>query len=326
MRAMRCAGEGKVELVEMPRPEPREGEVLIKIEASAVCGSERATLIRGTATAQAASPNDGHEACGLVVVPGSSGFSVGERVGLSAVAGCGKCKRCAAGQEIHCTRGWTYSASSGWHAEFAALPASCLLRLPAGMDAGLGAMVIGDTLGVAARAFRREPTGEGDIVVVFGLGPVGLGHIAVRAFTGATVVAVEPSAYRRNLAVSLGAKAAVPPGSALDVRPRLVLECSGRPDCIAEAIELVEPGGSVRQSGLCHQPVTIDPMTFWEREITYTGDMYFAHEDYPTMLELFKSGVPLQEICTHDVQAADAQDAIKDFLDGRSGKVILRWA
>jgi threonine dehydrogenase-like Zn-dependent dehydrogenase len=324
LRSLRCDGGGRVTVVELPDPQPGEGEALIRIEASAVCGSERSIFASGV-EALDGRVNGGHEACGIVIEPGASPFSPGDRVGLSAVHGCGECERCVRGEEVHCRRGMTYTASAGWHAELATIPGASLFPLPAGTTAAGGAMLSGDTIGVAGRAYRRDPTGPGDQVVVFGLGPVGLGHVAIRAFTGAEVIAVEPSAYRRELALSLGAKAAVAPGEPIDARPRVVAECTGRPDCIALALELVDDGGTVHQSGLCHEPISIDPMVFYRREIVYTGDMYYAREDYPAMMELVERGLPLERLCTHEVPAADSQPAITEFLAARTGKVILRW-
>jgi len=326
VRALRCEGGGRVEIVEVPDPQPKQDQALIRIEASAICGSERQAFADGSDALPDGALNGGHEACGIVIEPGSSSFSRGDRVGLSAVEGCGTCDRCLAGQEVHCRRGWNYTARSGWHAELATLPASSLFELPVGMSPANGAMLTGDTIGVAARAYRRDPSGPGDEVVVLGLGPVGLGHVLVRAFTGASVTAIEPSEYRRKLALELGATAAVRPEQPLETRPRVVVECTGRPECIARALEVVDDCGTVHQSGLCHDLVQISPIAFYRREIVYTGDMYFAREDYETMLELMRRGMPLARVCTHEVAADDAQRAITDFLETRSGKVILRWS
>lgn len=326
MRALFCEGQGRVTLIEVPNPLPGPGDALVRIEASAICGSERQAFLEGPAgvTAEGCRANTGHEACGIVVEPGSSHFQPGSRVGLSAIAGCGECDRCLAGQEIHCRREPRITGTD-WHAEYAVLPGPCLRELPRGTGPAVGAMLTGDTLGVAGRAFRRDPSSRGDPIVVIGLGPVGLGHVLVRAFTGAEVIAIEPSAYRRELALGLGATTALTPGEALDIKPRLVFECTGRPECIAQALEIVDATGCVHQSGLCHADVRINPMLFFKREIAYTGDMYYASEDYQSMLDLLQSGLPLERICTHEIGPADAQSAVTDFLKGLSGKVIIRW-
>lgn len=318
MRSLVCEGDGRVSVLEVPDPEPKQGEALVRIEASAVCGSERGTLMDGSAG------NTGHEACGIVVDPGPSTFQAGDRVGLSAVVGCGVCDRCVAGQELYCRPGAT--AIGGWHGEYAAVTASALRPLPAGADAADGAMITGDALGVPARGLRRAPSTPGDRVLVIGLGPIGLGHVLVRAFAGAEVVAIGRPEYRRRLALELGAAAVHAPGEDIGARPQLVIECSGRPACIAQAFELVEDGGTVLQSGGCRTEISIHPSkTFIRREITYTGSWYYATEDYPDMCDLWTDGLPLSRMCTHDVAAADAQPAITDFLDGNSGKILIRW-
>ncbi|SEE56404.1 (R,R)-butanediol dehydrogenase / meso-butanediol dehydrogenase / diacetyl reductase [Jiangella alba] len=322
MRALRNHGQGRVSLVESQDPVPGPGDALVRIEASAVCGSERGALMEGV------DGNTGHEAAGTLVDPGSSRFRAGDRVGLSAVVGCGECDRCTARQELHCRRGPCSAAKSGgWHAELAVVSPSALRELPPGMDAGVGALFTGDALGVPSRGYGRVPSEPAERVLVIGLGPVGLGHVLVRAFEGAEVVAIEPAEFRRDLALKLGARAVGRPGDDIGHRPRLVIECSGRPESIAYALDVVDNGGVVLQSGECHSDVLINPSdTFIRREITYTGAWYYATEDYPAMCALHERGLPLAHMCTHDVDAAHAQDAITDFLGQRAGKVLLRWS
>lgn len=322
MRSLVCEGDGRVRLADVPEPQPRPGEALIRIEVSALCGSERPTLMNGRSAMPA---NTGHEACGQVVDPGSSGFRVGDRVGLSAVVGCGRCDACRAGRELHCRDEPTIS--EGWHAEFVAVAPAALRELPDGLDAATGVLLTGDSLGVPVRALHRVPSRPDDRVLVIGLGPVGLGHVAVRSFAGAEVVGIEPSAYRRRLALKLGASTVLPPEQDVGRGYAAVIECSGRPENILLAFHLADDAGTVIQSGECHTPISISPSdTFVRREITYTGSWYYATEDYPGMRELLERGLPLSEMCTHDVAAVDAQPAITDFLRGDSGKVVLRWS
>lgn len=320
MRSLRCEGAGRVAIVEMPDPAPGPDDVLVRIEASAVCGSERSAFMNGAAA------NAGHEACGRIVDAGTSGLAVGMRVGLSAVIGCGACDRCLEGRETQCRQGPRYTAGSGWHADMAAVPADAIRELPEGTSPTLGALLSGDTLGVPGRSLRRVPSSPGASVLLIGLGPIGLGHLVVRNFTGAKVFAIEPSPYRRELASKLGAIEVLPPGERVDVRPQLVIECTGRPECVSQALEAVDSGGTVFQSGECGTDVAINPSgMFVHREITYTGGWYYASEDYASMTDLVNEGLPLADICTHDVPAQKAQSAITEFLEGRSGKVIIDW-
>ncbi|NEE03908.1 zinc-dependent alcohol dehydrogenase [Phytoactinopolyspora halotolerans] len=318
MKRLHYEGQGAVVLEEVPTPVPGPGEALVRIEASAVCGSERQALLAGHRS------NGGHEACGVVAEPASSTFSVGDRVGLAAVIGCGFCERCRAGREIHC-RGIS-GVEGGWHAEYAVVPERALRRVPKGLGPEIGVLLTGDGLGVPARAFRRVPSNEGDRVLVIGLGPIGLGHAMLRAFLGAEVVAIEPHQYRRELANALGATRVIGPGGEIGDAPMIVVECSGRPDCVRLAFDLVDYGGTVIESAGCDVDVPLNPSKMIvDREITYTGSFYYSSEDFAYMCELVSNGLALESLCSHLVKPHEAEGAIRDFLDGNSGKVIITW-
>src|SRR4051794_16118276 len=94
MRSLCFQSRDHVELVEVPAPKPTHGEALIRIEASAICGSELKAP---------SGSNPGHEAVGIVEsIPAGSDFAVAERVGISAVDGCGVCVHCQQGVQIYC--------------------------------------------------------------------------------------------------------------------------------------------------------------------------------------------------------------------------------
>jgi threonine dehydrogenase-like Zn-dependent dehydrogenase len=318
MRAIKYLGDDRVDLVEVPKPEPRAGEALVRITASAICGSERHNLRRGAPT------NSGHEAAGIVeAIPDGLAFQPGDSVGLSAVIGCGVCSNCVRGREVLCRE--RPRCLDGWHAEYACVPVASLRRVPSGADPATIALLTGDALGVPGRGFGRVPSAPGDVVIVTGLGPVGLAHTLVRSFAGARVIAVEPSEYRQALGLKLGAYSVVPPGSSVE-RGALVIECSGVPSVIEHAFDLVEPGGTVLQSGECGHPVTLRPSeVFIQREVTYTGAWYYGSEDYAFMLNLYERGLRLTDLLTHDLPVDEAAQAYEQFLSGNSGKVVLRW-
>jgi len=317
MRALRLRGEGRVELVEAPVPVAGAGEALVRVECSALCGSERGAVAAGMAG------NAGHEACGVVVsAPQGADVAVGERVGVSAIRGCGDCGPCRAGVETRCAEG--PSVQVGMHADYVVAGLRTLRRLPAGTDAVTGALLSGDALGVPARALRRAPTAPGDRVVVIGLGPVGLAHVAVRALQGCEVIGVEPSAARRATAVALGAVAAVAP-DATPPPARLVIEATGTPQCIDRAFDLAEPGGTVLQSGECGTAAIRPSASVVHREVTYTGAWYYATEDWPAMLDLQRCGLDIRRLVGDEFPAAQAQAAFDRFLGGDSAKVVLHW-
>lgn len=316
MRALSYNAPDDVTLVEAPVPEPGPGEALVRIEASAICGSELHAE-RGA--------NPGHEAAGRIErAPAGSGFEAGERVGISAVTGCGRCDWCRRGIQLYCTT--DRHVHQAMHADYVAVPASALRRVPAGTPARDAVLMSGDALGVPVRAHRRVPSSAGERVLVIGAGPVGLGHVLVRAHAGAEVVVIEPSAYRRELSRTLGAAETLEPGEPVGDAPALVIECTGIPACIEQSLAVVQPGGTVLQSGICKGPVEVLPTeTFVGREVTYTGAWYYADEDYPEIVRLYEDGLPAGRMITHEFGAGEIADAYRAFVAKDSGKVVLDW-
>ena len=318
MRRLRYAGAGAVVIEDVPTPSIGADQALVRIRASALCGSERSALIDGHPG------NPGHEAAGVIEALTSADhrFRVGQLVGLAAVTGCGRCERCTAGLETQCRRG--PRVGGGWHAEYAVVPVGALRLVDHG-DATDATLQSGDALGVPARVARRFPPEPGAEVAVIGLGPVGLGHVAVQAYAGARVIGIEPSAARRRQALRLGAAEVYEPDQ-FRRHPRTVIECTGSPSAIADAFAMVDSGGTVIQSGECQRPISLVPSdVVIHREITYTGSWFYASEDYPYMTDLVAKGLPLRDLCTHEVRPEDAQLAFGDFLHGLTGKVVVRW-
>ena len=317
MRALHYLGDMKVAVVETPEPQAGGDEVIVRVEASGICGSEKPVLRAGRAG------NAGHEAAGVIeYAPAGCAFEPGERVGVSGVRGCGKCEACAAGVEVRCV---APAVQLDMHAEKIAVSPSTLRRLPEGTDPAVAVLLTGDGLGVPVRGMRRVPHSQNDVVLVIGLGPVGLAHTLVRAFHGAEVVAVEPSARRRELARQLGATRTWASLEEKDVEPGLVIEASGRGEAVGDAFRAVAKGGTVLQSGECGH-AEFSPSLVISREVTYVGSWFYATEDYPVILDLQEGGLRGERLITHEMPADDAADAYEAMLSTESGKVVLRWS
>ena len=317
MRTLRYLGDMKVAVVEVDEPHCREDEVLIRVEASGICGSEKGPLREGR------DGNVGHEAAGVVLqAPAGCEFQPGERVGVSGVRGCGRCSACIAGVEVRCA---TPAVQVEMHSDKIVVAPSTLRRLPPGTDPASAVLLSGDGLGVPVRGLRRAPHEAGETVLVLGLGPVGLAHTLVRAFHGARVAAVEPSQVRRDLALSFGAERVFSSLAELDAEPRLVIEASGRAEAVEECFRVVAKGGVVLQSGECSR-AEFSPSAVISREITYVGSWFYAREDYDDILRIQELGLRGERLVTHELPADDAADAYEAMLSAESGKVVLRWS
>jgi L-iditol 2-dehydrogenase len=317
MRSLVFHSRDNVSLVEKPRPESADGEALVRVEVSAICGSELE-----------ASPgsNPGHESAGIVEqIPEGTSFNVGDRVGVSAVTGCGVCPECLRGVQLFCER--TPRIHTEMHADYVTVPVSALRAMPDGTPASHAVLISGDTLGVPVRAQNRLPTKHHDRVLIIGLGPVGLGHTLVRSHSGAEVFAIEPSRARRELALALGATQVFDLGEQIDFKANLVIECTGIPACIKQALACCESGGTVLQSGECETHIEVSPSEdFIRREITYTGGWYYADEDFPEMVRLYKAGLPVDTMLTDELPASEVAEAYRRFVSKESGKVVIRWS
>src|SRR5919202_3308864 len=167
---------GALELREVPRPTPRDGEVIVEVAGASICGSdlhmaEWHPMARWMRTPVIL----GHEFGGVVaeVGPGVADFRAGDRVAVESVIWCGRCPPCRAGKTHICLERRLFGIHEpGGIAEAVAVPQRLLHRLPPGLPADQAALVEPTT--VAVHALMLQPPGPGDVVLVTGPGPIGL--------------------------------------------------------------------------------------------------------------------------------------------------------
>jgi threonine dehydrogenase-like Zn-dependent dehydrogenase len=299
--------------------------VLVRVEASALCGSE----LHAYRSAAGHAANPGHEAAGVVVdANGSSLWHEGDRVGVSAVQGCGACEECRGGRYTYCP---DRTGGSGWHAEYLVSKAHACVRLPDDLPWDVGVLLSGDGLGVPYHSSRRTRPRAGETVAVFGCGPVGLGNVLVYLFMGCRVMAVDLSPTRRRLAEVLGATAlASTPEVVEEIRaltggrgPEICVECAGRPETVALALRAVATAGRVMLLG--EQPrVEISPSSdLIRRDITLMGSWFYHFCEYEAMLDLYRRGLAVERLITHRFPRSQVAEAYRLFAAGETGKVIL---
>ncbi len=332
MKIIKFKGNGKISITETNRPEGTKDTIIIKVKASAICGSELHAL-------QEPPPdksffNAGHEVTGIIVeAPVNSKFKPGMRVGASVVQGCGKCQYCQAEYETACADKSFYTQNA--HAEYFRLGIAGVRPIPDDVDWPEAALLSGDGLGVPARAASRLGDTRGKKILVIGLGPIGLGCVLVQTFKGAKVMGVDFSEYRIALSKKLGAEQAVNAkdknwkdnvmkwtgGKGADI----VILAVPKNEALLNSIELVTQQGTVFQVAEFNK-ATINPSeVFVHKEITMTGSWYYTSADWPQMLAMQKQGLELHKLITHIFPLKDAQKAFDIFSSGKSGKVILTY-
>ncbi len=281
MRAAVFHGVGHMELVERPRPQPGPDQVLIQVAACGICGTDRHIMHGEFATHPPVII--GHEYAGIVTEVGSSvaDLAPGMAVTVDPNITCGTCRPCRRGQ-VHMCRNLTALGvdMDGGFAEYALAPRAQCYPLPQGVSLLEGAMA--EPLACCIHGMDLAGVRSGDVVAVIGGGAIGqiLAQLARLQGAGRVVVS-DLATSRRQMALSLGADAAVDPlqGDPLAENGPLaggadvVIEAVGSPQTTAQAIRWAAPGGTVLWFGVTPpgETVAIEPNLIFQKELTIRG-------------------------------------------------------
>ena len=330
MLVIALEGKSRVSVVQRPEPSPGPGEVVVETAISALCGSELPSY-RGTGEQPG---NGGHEAVGTVVEmgKGAAGLERGQRVGVSAIAGCGRCGFCKKGQFTWCADRRFYG---NMHAERFVASASACYPLPDDVSWEAGVLITGDGLGLPHHTASKIASPEVRTVAVFGVGPVGLGNVLMQRHLGRRVIGVDIVPDRLEWARKLGAREVVNAGetpAAERVRALtggagadVCIEAAGRPETALACFDAVRTAGTVVFNGE-QGAIPISPSDhFIRRDITAVGTWYYHFSEIGRVLGLSRAGLAATDLISHRFPFLEAADAYARFSSGRSGKVILSY-
>jgi threonine dehydrogenase-like Zn-dependent dehydrogenase len=329
MRKLKMCGNSIVEFMDVPDPVPGPGEIIVKTAVTAICGSEM-----GAYRKTGRDGNGGHEAAGIVAVLGQGDIPLkaGQRVGVSAVAGCGEpnCPQCSAGRYTWCENRKGYS---NMHAEKFVVAANACHVLPDDLPWDAAVLISGDGLGVPYHTSVNIPA-DTKLIAIFGAGPIGLGNILLQKYLGRTIIAVDKSEFRLEQAKQLGAEYLLNPDECDVVREikkitaggaDVCIEAAGRPETAFNCFAAVRTGGTVIFNG--EQPaIPLSPSEhFIRRDITAKGCWFYHFREYDQMLDLWRKDLNVTSLISDRCKFADAPQAFKDFSDGKTAKVILEY-
>lgn len=335
MRAVRFLGNGRSDVAEVPDPDHGDGKVLLKVWASALCGSENKSYFADATTFQNGITYriPGHEMSGEVVDPGrSSTLHAGDRVVVQIMDGCGECLYCRNGTYQFCEQ-LQYAGSS--HAQLISLPEKCVIKAPDDIPYDTLVLLGGDTVGVAYRATQQLRLRPGQLVFISGAGPIGLGMIALLKYYGCFVVVSELHDYRKAYAREHAGADLVLDPSVDDVNarlraltdgvgPEIIIECSGNPAAQLEALEHARCKGTVLFAGENYKGLNIIPSKhIIHKELELRGAFYFTAADFYEIVAMYRRGFRVDHLVSHKVKLDDAPAVIADFAKGLTGKVII---
>jgi len=329
MLAVHFVGRGEISLDEMPTPEPRGRDVVVRVRAAAICGTDRENL---EGAGQSTVP--GHESAGEVVaVDKPVRIAVGDRVAINCHVTCGGCEHCLNGDLYFCDELQAIGFErDGGFAECVLVPEACCTPIPDDVSYETGSLLV-DMLGTPFRAVKRAHLLPGDRVGVWGAGPIGLGALMVAKRFGAQVTTLDLSDYRLDMARDLGADLALNParddvqrallewtqGRGLDV----ALDCVGSEAVAQQGLDALKKRGTLVVVGVSHK-LTLNP---WEhlicRELTILGTRNYNTGEFDEMVTLVRRGLPVGQVVTHRFPLSEAEDAFRLFRSGRCGKIVF---
>lgn len=321
-------------------PEYGVNDVLIKIEKTAICGTD-IHIYTWDDWAQATIPvpmTVGHEFYGTIVEVGSEvkGLKPGQHVSGEGHLTCGFCRNCRAGKRHYCRHTLGVGVNRpGCFAEYLSLPATNVLALPEQFSGDLAAIL--DPFGNATHcALAFSVVGED--VLITGAGPIGIMAVAVARHIGARhVVITDINEHRLELARKMGATRAinVKHQSIRDVIDELGmtegfdvgLEMSGNPIALNDMVKSMNHGGHIAMLGIPPQETPMDWNQVIFKSLTIKG--IYGREMFETwykMIAMLQSGLDISPVITHHFPVADYQQAFQTMASGQSGKVILDWS
>ncbi|RLI06545.1 hypothetical protein DRO24_04805 [Candidatus Bathyarchaeota archaeon] len=315
MKAARFYGPNTpLRVEEVPIPEVGPKDVLVKVRASGICGSDLHAL-HGAFPEMPVPVTMGHECAGIVEEVGEevTTLSEGDRVCMDYVVSCGYCEYCSRGNNNLCDSLLTVGFElDGSFAEYVCLPEKQFLKLPKNIPFDEGA-ILGCAVVTPYHALRVAEVRAGDHVAIYGAGGVGIHAVQLaRIFGASKLIVVEVSEYKLKTASELGADETV---NALEEDPvkrikeetsgkgcDVVLVFTGSRKAVEQALRSVKKGGRVVLVGYCREPVSLDAMEFMSNEIQLRSSIEHNRWELARVIELRALGkIDLSKSITHRV-------------------------
>jgi threonine dehydrogenase-like Zn-dependent dehydrogenase len=349
MKAAVLFGEGDMRLVnDYAVPQPGPGEILIKVEACAICGTDPKILAHGW-------PNHppygqfifGHEYAGSVVElgPGVTEFALGDRVAVEPHKGCGVCDNCRDGLYNTCLNygnvakghrhyGFSYN---GGYAEYACNHINSAYKIPDDMDINLSTLIT--TAATSLYGIRRiGGIQAGETVVVSGPGAIGLmGVVMARLLGAGTIILTGTRAERLATGLALGADIGINVKEE-DVVARVmeltggvgadaVLECAGTTQAAVDAVEYTKKNGRLALVGIYKEPAPLNVNKIVQWNITVAGSKAEGERSLAQALALLRRGtIDLSPLITHTFPLDDIHAAFETAEKRLQGaiKVVVK--
>ena len=338
MKAAIFESEGKLTLTDIPVPQiQRTDEVLLKIEAASICGTDVHVLNVPQSHPGKMGVVVGHEYIGQIVEKGKdvTSLEVGDRVAVDPNIPCGVCYYCKRGMPNMCPNIYNTGLDvNGGFAQYVALPASACAKISRELPTEVA--IFAEPMVCVVSAMRKIGFNIGETALVLGAGPIGLYFIQMLKASGAKkIIASEVSPFRTKYAYESGADIVVDPTKE-DLRAIVARETTYGVDVaidavgtlIAEAIENTRAEGRIMLFGMnTLKTETINQSQITRKNLTIHSNYINAYM-FTTMIDLLESGLlPLQKLVTHRLPLSRIHEGIEAMRRGEALEVVIDpWA
>ncbi|MFH1208366.1 MAG: alcohol dehydrogenase catalytic domain-containing protein [Candidatus Omnitrophota bacterium] len=312
-----------VRIEERPIPKIGQGEILVKIKASGICGTDVMEWYR----IKKAPRILGHEISGEVFKSNSPKYKVGQRVFVSHHVPCYECKYCKEGHPTACETLHTGNYDPGGYSEFVRVPKinvdHGVYVLPGNVSYEEGTMI--EPLACALRGQEAIDVKKGQTVLILGCGISGLLNIRVAKLNGAKVIATDIEECRREKAKLCGADEVFDPKNLPSIKAEKVILCTGALPAVKQAFQSLDRKGTLLLFAIPQTDIQLPTVDLWRNERTVTSSYGAAPDDLKNALRLIEEGkIPVKDMITHKLPLKEVQEGFRLVTDAKQTlKVVL---
>ena len=339
MKAAYVTGVRETKICEIERPSPARGEVLVKIEAVGLCGSDL-HLFLGRHAFRKPPVILGHELSGTIcqLGEGVTRFRVGDRVTVNPSVSCGKCHACKRGLGNICERRKAPGTDAwiGCFVEYFPAPEETVYPIPDEVDFPRAALT--EPLSVATHILGRVSLKDVKTMAILGCGTIGLMTLYLAKKRGVErVICSDPAAYNRQQALRLGADRTVDPLEEDPVKGALELTdgegvdlcvvAAGAPTILDQASGMTRKGGEIGLAAMITKPVTFSSYSVVFREQRVFGSQIYQTRDFEAALKEVETDPALSDFITQRMPMEEVQRAMEMLAEKKENviKIILEW-
>lgn len=312
-----------IRIEERPKPEIKNGEILVKVRASGICGTDLMEWYRIKKAPRVL----GHEIAGDIVESRSDKYSIGQRVFVSHHVPCNECKYCLAGNHTACETLHKGNYDPGGFSEFIRVPEINVNNgtyiLPDDVSYEDGVMI--EPLACVIRAQRMIGVAKGQTVLVMGSGISGLLNIKLAKLRKAKVIATDINDYRLKMAKECGADEVYNANAQLNVKADRIIMCTGAMPAFEAAFRYIDRKGIIMLFAIPNKNIAIPVEDFWRNELSIVSSYGAAPVDLEESLGLISDGkMDVRNMITHRLKLEDIQKGFRIAAEAKDSlKVVL---